>query len=475
MREKCEGTSTLGQRGQALCVGPSCFRISAFVDHEDHYFELIDTGGYGIEDHDDLTEHVEGQIHLAIDQADLILFVVDIREGLTPLDRQVAQLLRHGDFPVLLVANKADSPLLDPQAGEFYKLGFDAPFAISAQHGRNRVELLDCILERLPESKAPRPEDATMKFAVVGKQNVGKSTFINSLAGENRVIVSEVPGTTRDSIDVRFEKDQRSFLAIDTAGVRKKKRIVSRNIEFFSYTRALRSIRRADVVFLFLDATSPTSQVDKKLTRYITDQYKPCIIVINKWDLAKDQADSDQYHDYLNKTLPGLSFAPICFITATEGKNVQSLLDLAAQLHKQATATVTTAPEGKNVQSLLDLAAQLNKQATTKVSTSRLNKVITSITEQRAPSVRSKVGMPKIYYATQISTQPPTLMLFVNHPNKFDENYQRFLINRFRDTLPFPEVPIRMVLRHHRQNNKEPRQAKSYPGATHEKGFPNHN
>ena len=189
-------------------------------------------------------------------------------------------------------------------------------------------------------------------------------------------------------------------------------------------------------------------QVDKKLTRYITDQYKPCIVVINKWDLAKDQADSDQYHDYLNKTLPGLSFAPICFITATEGKNVQSLLDLAAQLHKQATTTV---------------------------GTSRLNKVITSITKQRAPSVRSKVGMPKIYYATQISTQPPTLMLFVNHPNKFDENYQRFMINRFRDALPFPEVPIRMVLRHHRQNNKEPSQEKSQQGVTHERDFQNHN
>jgi GTP-binding protein len=401
-------------------------RVSAIVEYEDHYFEIVDTGGHGIEDHDDLTEHVEGQISLALDKADLILFVVDITQGITPLDRQVAQLLRQKDCSVLLVANKADSPKFDPQAGEFFKLGFGEPFAISAQHGRNRAELLDAILDRCPESKTPRPEEAVMKFAVVGKQNVGKSTFINSIAGEDRVIVSEVAGTTRDSVDVRFEKDGKFFVAIDTAGVRKKKRIVSQDIEYFSYTRALRSIRRADVVFLFLDATSPTSQVDKKLTRYIVDQFKPCIIVINKWDLAKDQADSEDYHDYINKTLPGLSFAPICFITASEGKNVQSLLDLAAQLHKQATSTVPTA---------------------------RLNKLIETITDQRTPSVRSKVGMPKIYYATQVSTQPPTLMIFVNHPNKFDENYQRFLLNRFRDDLPYPEVPIRMVLRHHHQDN----------------------
>lgn len=400
-------------------------RVSAIVNHEERYFELVDTGGYGI---DDLTDHVESQINLAIDRADLVLFVVDIREGVTHLDRQVARLIRNRDFPVILIANKTDSPKLESQAGEFFALGFDEPLSISALHGHNRSELMERIADHLADHQTSRPRDAAMKFAVVGKQNVGKSTFINSLAGEDRVIVSEVPGTTRDSVDVRFEKDQRSYIAIDTAGVRKKKKIVSRDIEFFSYTRALRSIRRADVIFLFIDATSPTSQVDKKLARYIADQFKPCIIVVNKWDLAKDQADSEQYHDYLNKTLPGLGFAPICFITASEGKNVQSLLDLAAQLHKQDTTTV---------------------------STSKLNKAVNAITDQRAPSVRTKVGMPRIYYTTQVSTQPPTLMLFVNNPSKIDENYQRFLINRLRDLLPFAEVPIRILLRHHRKSDTE--------------------
>lgn len=403
-------------------------RVSAIVEHDDHYFEIVDTGGYGIVDHDNLTDHVEDQISLAIDKADLVLFVVDISEGITTLDRQVAKLLRKRKLPIFLIANKADSPKHDPQAGEFFKLGFDAPFPMSAHHGRNRSELMDCILNLLPKDQMVRPKDTAMRFAVVGKQNVGKSTFINSLAGEDRVIVSEVAGTTRDSIDVSFEKDGQSFVAIDTAGVRKKKMIVKQAIEFFSYTRAMRSIRRADVVFLFLDATSPTSAVDKKLARYISDQFKPCVIVVNKWDLAKDQADTEQYHDYLDKTLPGFSFAPICFITASESKNVQSLLDLAAQLHKQATTTVTT---------------------------SKINKVLVSITDERVPSVRSKVGMPRIYYGTQISTQPPTLMLFVNNPNKFDENYQRFMINRLRDTLPYPEVPIRLLLRNHRETSAD--------------------
>lgn len=411
-------------------------RISAIVEYDDRYFEIVDTGGHGIEDHDDLTDHVEGQIRLALDQADLVLFVVDITQGITGLDRQVAQLLRKLDIPVILVANKADTLKIESQTGEFFKLGFDEPFAISALHGRNRTELLDAILAKCADSEMKKPEDEVMRFAVVGKQNVGKSTFINSIAGEDRVIVSEVPGTTRDSVDVRFMKDEKSFVAIDTAGVRKKKRIVSRDIEYFSYTRALRSIRRADVVFLFLDATSPTSQVDKKLTRYIVDQHKPCIIVINKWDLAKEDADSEEYHDYINKTLPGLSYSPICFITASEGKNVQSLLDLAAQLHKQATTTVATG---------------------------KLNKLVQTITENRAPSIRSKIGLPKVYYATQVSTQPPTLMLFVNNPNKFDANYQRFLINRFRDDLPYPEVPIRLILRHHRKNDKEAPQRNKNP------------
>jgi GTPase len=403
-------------------------RISAVVDLDEFYFELVDTGGYGIEDHDNLTEHVESQINVAIRQADLVLFMVDIREGITPLDRKVAELLRKQKMNVLLVANKADSPSLDPTAGEFYALGFDAPICISAQHGRNRQEVVETIIELLADCQSDRPVDTTMKLAVVGKRNVGKSTFINSLAGEERMIVSEVPGTTRDAVDVCFEKDGHRFLAIDTAGVRKKTKIVQNSIEFYSYTRALASIRRADVVLLFLDSTSEISQVDKRLARDIANEYKPCIIVVNKWDLAKDRADTEAYHEYIDKLLTGLSYAPICFVTASEGKNVQSLVDLAQNLHKQACTMVTTA---------------------------NVNKALQEITKERAPSARKKVGLPKIYYGTQVSANPPTLLLFVNHPDALDENYRRFVINRLRDLLPYPEVPIRLLVRHHRESSDD--------------------
>ena len=397
-------------------------RVSVVVEAEDRYFELVDTGGYGIEDHDDLTEHVEHQIVQAIDRAQVVVFVVDIREGLLPLDQKVAELLRARGLRAVLVANKADSAVLDPQAGEFFGLGFGAPICLSAQHGRNRRVVLERILKELGDQETERPPKVVMHLAVVGKRNVGKSTFINCLAGEERMIVSEVPGTTRDAVDVRFEKDGRCFVDIDTAGVRKKKKMVNQDIEFFSYTRALRSIRRAQIVLLFVDAGSKISQVDKKLARTIADEFKPCIIVVNKWDLAREQAETGQYREYLDAMLPGLGFAPISFITASEGKNVQSLLDLAGQLHKQMMATVSTA---------------------------RLNKAIEAITANRTPSVRAKVGMPRIYYATQVAHGPPTILLFVNDPAKLDANFQRFLINRFRELLPFAEVPIRLLLRHH--------------------------
>lgn len=397
-------------------------RVSAIVDLDDRYFELVDTGGYGIDDTDDLTEHVEGQIALALDRASLVLFVVDIRQGLAELDKRVAELLRSRDLPVLLVANKADSASLESSASEFFSLGLGEPLCISALHGRNRRELTETILEKLSHLPSAKPSDTAMTLAIVGRRNVGKSTFINQLAGEDRVIVSEVPGTTRDSVDVRFEKDGRTFVAIDTAGLRKKSKMTNDNIEFFSYTRVNRSIRRAGVILFFLDATEPIAQVDKKLASYIAEQYKPCIIVVNKWDLARDHADTDKYHDYIDKLLPALSYAPISFITATTGKNAQSLLDLAGELHKQA-GTV--------------------------VSTGRLNKVIISITSERAPSARRKIGLPRIYYGTQVSQFPPTLLLFVNNPDMLDENYRRFLVNRLRELLPFVEVPIRLLLRHH--------------------------
>ena len=397
-------------------------RISTVVELDGKFFELVDTGGYGIEDHDNLTDHVEAQIAQALDQAALVLFVVDVREGALPLDQKMAQLLRRRKTPVMLVANKADSPKQQYPVAELYSLGFGPALCISAQHNRNLDELADQILEKLGDFAGAAPDTADMKLAVVGRRNVGKSTFINCLAGSDRVIVSEVPGTTRDAVDVHFQSSGHNFIAIDTAGLRKKGKMASHDIEFYSYTRALRSIRRADVVLMFIDAVEPVSQVDKKLARTIADLYKPCIIVVNKWDLAKESADADQYRNYFAEVLPGLSYAPVMFITATQGRNVQRLLELAGKLYRQTTATVSTV---------------------------KLNKALRAIVERRPPSARKKVGIPKIYYGTQVAAAPPALLLFVNDPEKIDENYRRYLLNQLRDLLPFGEVPIRLLIRHH--------------------------
>jgi len=398
-------------------------RVSVIIEKDQRYFELVDTGGYGIVDSGALSKHIAGQIRQAIDSADLVLFVVDIRDGIVPLDEKIARLLRRVNLDVVLVANKADSASMFPAAGEFSRLGFGEAICISATNNLNKNALLEKILEKIDHLPVERPEKTAMKIAVVGKRNAGKSTFINSIIGQERVIVSEVPGTTRDAVDVRFVRDGRTYIAIDTAGVRKKSKISS-DIEFYSYSRAIRSIKRADVVLFLIDSTLPVSQVDKKLARFITEQYKSCVLVINKWDLAKERATTDDYADYLFKVLSSLRYTPIAFTTATDAKNVQSVLDLANELFKQAT---------------------------TQIPTAKLNKAIEMITAERVGGTKHKSGWPKIYYGTQISTNPFTMLLFVNRPQLFDENYRRFFIGRLRQFLPISEVPVRLLIRPRRQ------------------------
>jgi len=394
-------------------------RVSTIIDYNDRYFELVDTGGYGIVDSDALESHVEYQIFQAISKAALALFVVDIREGITPLDTKIAQLLRKSKLNVVLVANKTDSHKQLPQAGEFVRLGFGEPVCISAKNLVNRSELMERIEHELEHLPKETPAPTMMKIAIVGKRNVGKSTFVNAIVGEERVIASEIPGTTRDAVDVLFEKNGKQFLIIDTAGVRKVGKM-EHDIEYYGYTRALRSIRRADVVLFMMDATTPVGQVDKKLTRLICDEFKPCVLIVNKWDLAKDQAGSDDYADYLDKVLVGLRRAPIAFTTAKDAKNIQSVLDVVSELYKQSA---------------------------TKVTTGRLNKAVEIISEERAGG-RSKLGgFPKIYYATQVSARPISILLFVNKPSLFDEAYQRFFVHRLGELLNLEEVPIRLLLR----------------------------
>ncbi len=401
-------------------------RVSTFIGRNDRYFELVDTGGYGIVDKDQLSEHIEQQIHQAIESANLILFMVDIRDGLVPLDKKTAQLLHKQNLDVIGVANKADSAKMFPAAAEFSELGFGEFLCVSAKNNLNKAVLLDTIFARLAElgSAEGVPRQPAMKIAIVGKRNTGKSTFLNAIVGSERVIVSEIPGTTRDAVDVQFEKDGKTFTIIDTPGIRKKGKLAD-SIEFYSYVRATRAICRADVVLLLIDATEPVSQVDKKLGSFIAQEYKSCIIVVNKWDLAKGSAVTGDYQGYLTKTLPGLSVAPIAFTTATEAKNVQSVLDLAIEIFKQAT---------------------------TRIPTHKLNQAFEMIKAERTS--RRGTGWAKIYYATQIATNPVTIVMFVNNPDLFDDSYRRFIVGRLRQLLPIQEVPIRLLARSHRKRSR---------------------
>ena len=398
-------------------------RISTIIEKGEKYFELIDTGGYGIVDTDQLSEHIEQQILRAIESANLVIFMVDIRDGLVPLDEKIARLLRKQNFDVIGVANKADTARMFPAAGEFSKLGFGEFLCISAKNNLNKAVLLDEVFDKLEHLESTKPAEPVMKLAIVGRRNVGKSTRVNAMVGSERVIVSETPGTTRDAVDVRFEKDGKTIIVIDTAGIRKKSKIAS-SIEFYSYVRVTRSIRRADVVLLLIDAATAVSQVDKKVARFIVEECKSCILVVNKWDLAKDSAVTGDYEEYLTKLLPGLKYVPIAFTTATEAKNIKSVLDLAAEIFKQTTTWIPTA---------------------------KLNKAFEIIKTEKIGGAKGKGGWPKIYYATQIAVNPITILMFVNNPELFEENYRRFIIGRLRELLPVEEVPIRLLARSHRK------------------------
>ena len=392
--------------------------MTYLVQHEDRYFEMVDTGGMGIEDVDDLTSQIEQQITQGIDTADVILFVVDTHTGTLPLDKEVATRLRYVETPILCVANKTDSEKYDAQADEFYKLGRGKLVRCSTKANRNKQELLDLIVERLPpESDEETPVEPTMKVAIVGRRNVGKSTFVNTLSQAERMIVSEVPGTTRDSVDVRFELDGKSFIAIDTPGLRRSVSVRT-DIDFYSTKRAERSVRRADVVLLFFDASQRISKVDKKLCGYIADQYKPCIFVVNKWDLLHKQMPTERWVRYLRDTFQTMWHVPIAFITGQTGKNMKMLLN-----HSQ----------------------NLFKQSRERVATPQLNRLVKDALVSHPPPITNS-RRPKIYYATQVGTQPPTIVLVCSNPKAFPVSYRRYLLGVFRDQLPYGEIPIKLYL-----------------------------
>ncbi len=402
-------------------------RITWLMTQKDKFFELVDTGGMGFADPDNLTEEIEEQIDEAIDSADVILFVLDGQEGITSLDENVSKRLRYVDNPIICVANKCDNAKLEANSNDFYRLARGKIVPVSVTANRHQLQLMEQIVTRLPAAASKQPDDEpTMKVAIVGRRNVGKSTFVNTLAETKRMIVSEVPGTTRDSVDVHFKLDDKRFVAIDTPGLKKTK-AVKTDIDFYSTHRAQRSIRRADVALLLFDASSRLSKVDKQLCKYISEQYKPCIFVVNKWDLMHKKMRTEKWVTYLRDNFKTMWHVPIAFVTGESGKNVKTLINHAQMLFKQCRDRVGTA---------------------------ELNRLVRKALEHHPPPM-FKNRRPKIYYATQVATQPPTIVLMCNHPRGFDATYRRYLLGVFRDQLSFGEVPIKLYLQKRPQGDTQ--------------------
>jgi GTP-binding protein len=394
-------------------------------------FELVDTGGVGIVDRQELDADVERQIEFALSDANVILFLVDVRAGVTPLDRRVAKRLHELGKPVLLLGNKAESRNLLAAVHDFHSLGFGEPLPVSAQNHEGVQTALETAVKLLPKGGPQKVPPSDLRVAIVGRRNAGKSTLVNALAGQDRVIVSEKPGTTRDAVDVVIEReDGKRWQLIDTAGLKTHAHDGRDPIQWYSEHRSLLAVRRSDVTVLLVDATKKVGGLEKRLAKEVEDNGKPCILAINKWDLVPDTPTSE-FETYYRGVLPGLDRAPLAFISAKTRLNVQRMLDVCAELHEQAQR---------------------------KIGTGELNRFVQIAIEQRAPRIKS-AQRARIYYATQVGVSPPRIALFVNEPDLFDPEFRRYLENRFRDTFPFPEVPVRLDFR--RRERKTLNQLKS--------------
>jgi len=381
-------------------------------------FQIVDTGGIGIVDVQDLSPLVEAQIRVALQEASVVIFVVDAKAGVTALDERIARELHQLGKPTVFAANKAESMRVRQSMTEFDRLGFGAPMALSAQNKENVTGVLESAVDLLPDDGPTELPEIHLEVAIVGRRNAGKSTLVNALAGSERMIVSEKPGTTRDSVDVQIEHGRKSWLLIDTAGVTTHAHDGRDPIQWYSEHRAFRSIRRADISVLLVDVTKEIGGLEKRLASEIEKAGKPCILAANKWDLVEGTR-TGEFEEYFRKNLPGLERAPIAFVSAKTKLNVQRMLDLCADLHMQATRRLTTG---------------------------EINRFVAIAIEQRSPSIKSS-RRARIYYATQIGVSPPTIALFVNDPDLFDPAFRRYLEHRFRDTFPFPEVPVRLDFR----------------------------
>ncbi|MDI3546507.1 MAG: GTPase [Halanaerobiales bacterium] len=395
-------------------------RIYANIDWLNRSFILVDTGGIEPANRDIIKSKIKYQAELAIEEAELILFLVDGRSGVTPTDQEVAQLLHKANKKVILVINKVeDFSSIDELIWEYYALGFDEPLPISAEHGKNTGDLLDRIIANLPVKEEEQEEEDVLNIAIIGKPNVGKSSLVNYIVGDERVIVSDIPGTTRDAVDTLVEREGVKYNLIDTAGLRRKSR-VKESVEYYSVLRTIRAVERADAVLILIDATEGVTAQDKKIAGYAHDSGKAIVIGINKWDLIeKDERTMERYRDEVYYQLKFLTYAPVTFISALTGERVDEALEL------------------------LEYAVDQNSL---RIKTGLLNEVLEEAIQLREPP--SKKGKRlKLYYATQVATNPPTFAFFVNDPKLMHFAYQRYLENTLRKAFGFIGTSIRIKLK----------------------------
>ncbi|MDD4171129.1 MAG: ribosome biogenesis GTPase Der [Syntrophomonas sp.] len=388
-------------------------------------FVIIDTGGIRFDEGDIFTREVKLQAELAIEEADVILLVVDVRDGVSHEDEQVANMLRKSKKPVVLAANKVENFDRQLDYYEFYKLGLGEPIPVSAMHGRNINELLDAVIAEFAPAAEYLEDTEAIKIAIVGRPNVGKSSLVNALLGEERVIVSDMPGTTRDAIDTPFVYEGNKYILIDTAGIRKKSRIKEAT-ERYSVIRALKSVERADVVLTLLDASEGVIEQDKRIAGYVHEQGKASIIVVNKWDLVeKDGQTMNKFDKDIREELKFLAYCPILYVSALTRKRIFKILELVEFV-----------------------SGQHNRR----IKTSELNQVINeAMLLNPLPGGGGK--KIKIYYTTQVQTAPPAFVFFANYPEKVHFSYLRYLDNVLRKNFGFEGTPIRLMVR--KRDNQE--------------------
>ena len=398
-------------------------RIYADAEWTGHEFALVDTGGIDFNETDELLPAMRNQAKLAMEEADVILFVVDGKVGITDVDQIIVSMLRTTKKPVVLAVNKVDNLKGVTDSYEFYGLGLGEPFAVSAVNALNLGDLLDAIVEALPEEVPVEDEPDTIRVAVVGRPNVGKSSLVNALLGQERVVVSNIPGTTRDAVDTYFKQDGVTFIFVDTAGMRRRGRIDAA-LERYSVIRSLRAIDRADVVLMLIDAVDGVTEQDKKIAGYVHESGRASVLVVNKWDLLpKDGKTSLRYTETLRQELGFMQYAPVVFLSA---------------LTKQR---VTRIPE---------VVKFVAEQHAMRVSTSLLNQVVRdAVGINPPPSDRGR--KLKIFYATQAAVRPPTIVFFVNDQELMHFSYLRFLENKLREAFGFEGTPLKMVVRPRQQ------------------------